>query len=268
LWNAQGRADRAVLGGGAEPGAPADSLCVGGTARCAEVAFDRGLFPYARSGSDDGSWQGTLLVDKPNATGTYYRRNRNYDPNTARFTQEDPTGLAGGINRYGFASGDPVTYSDPLGLCKEGVQATGAHEEANRTTVITCADSTEEVRHGGTPAWRNNNPGNLNASKLAVGTSRGFAVFNTVAEGNEAMWEQLGRDAARGLTLGEWISKYAPPSENDTQRYLDVVARGSGIGANTSLAALTETSIQDVILAMQRHEGWSPGTVIYRPIQP
>src|SRR6185503_2001703 len=116
LWNAQGRADRAVLGGGAEPGAPAGSLCVDGTARCAEVAFDRGLFPYARSGSDDGSWQGTLLVDKPNATGTYYRRNRNYDPNTARFTQEDPTGLAGGLNLYGFAAGDPVNFSDPSGL--------------------------------------------------------------------------------------------------------------------------------------------------------
>src|SRR6185437_13385490 len=62
-------------------------------------------------------WQGTVLVDKPDATGTYYRRNRSYDPNTARFTQEDPLGLAGGLNVYGFASGDPVDFSDPFGLC-------------------------------------------------------------------------------------------------------------------------------------------------------
>ena len=61
-------------------------------------------------------WQGTVLVDKADATGTYYRRNRSYDPNTARFTQEDPIGLAGGMNLYGFAAGDPVTYSDPFGL--------------------------------------------------------------------------------------------------------------------------------------------------------
>jgi uncharacterized protein RhaS with RHS repeats len=46
-----------------------------------------------------------------------YRRNRYYDPKTGRFTQEDPIGLAGGLNTYGFADGDPVSYSDPYGLC-------------------------------------------------------------------------------------------------------------------------------------------------------
>jgi hypothetical protein len=47
-----------------------------------------------------------------------YRRNRQYDPQAGRFTQEDPIGLAGGLNLYGFANGDPVTFSDPFGLCK------------------------------------------------------------------------------------------------------------------------------------------------------
>ena len=32
------------------------------------------------------------------------------------FTQEDPIGLAGGLNLYGFAGGDPVNFSDPFGL--------------------------------------------------------------------------------------------------------------------------------------------------------
>ncbi len=36
-------------------------------------------------------------------------------------TQEDPIGLAGGLNVYGFANGDPVTFSDPFGLCPEWV---------------------------------------------------------------------------------------------------------------------------------------------------
>ncbi len=34
-------------------------------------------------------------------------------------TQEDPIGLAGGLNLYGFAGGDPINFSDPFGLCKE-----------------------------------------------------------------------------------------------------------------------------------------------------
>ncbi|MFQ5705771.1 MAG: RHS repeat-associated core domain-containing protein, partial [Gemmatimonadales bacterium] len=46
-----------------------------------------------------------------------YMRNRYYDPATGRFTQEDPIGLAGGLNLYGFANGDPINFSDPFGLC-------------------------------------------------------------------------------------------------------------------------------------------------------
>jgi uncharacterized protein RhaS with RHS repeats len=47
---------------------------------------------------------------------TLYRRNRVYDPATGRFTQEDPIGLAGGVNEYGFADADPLNFSDPFGL--------------------------------------------------------------------------------------------------------------------------------------------------------
>lgn len=32
-------------------------------------------------------------------------------------TQEDPIGLAGGLNLYGFAGGDPINFWDPFGLC-------------------------------------------------------------------------------------------------------------------------------------------------------
>ncbi len=34
----------------------------------------------------------------------------------AQFTQPDPIGLAGGLNLYGYANGDPVNHSDPYGL--------------------------------------------------------------------------------------------------------------------------------------------------------
>ena len=32
------------------------------------------------------------------------------------FTQEDPIGIAGGLNLYGYANGDPINFSDPFGL--------------------------------------------------------------------------------------------------------------------------------------------------------
>jgi hypothetical protein len=40
-----------------------------------------------------------------------------YDAGPIRsLTQEDPIGLAGGLNLYGFAAGDPVNLADPFGL--------------------------------------------------------------------------------------------------------------------------------------------------------
>jgi RHS repeat-associated protein len=63
------------------------------------------------------SWHGTLFAEGLDDGGLMYRRNRYYDPNTGQFTQEDPLGLAGGMNAYGFATGDPVNFSDPFGLC-------------------------------------------------------------------------------------------------------------------------------------------------------
>jgi RHS repeat-associated protein len=65
---------------------------------------------------------GNVLEDHHDASGLLYRRNRYYNPQTGRFTQEDPIGLAGGLNAYGFANGDPASFSDPYGLkvCFQG----------------------------------------------------------------------------------------------------------------------------------------------------
>jgi len=50
-------------------------------------------------------------------TGLYYVRARWYDPFLGRFVSEDPIGIAGGINLYGYALNDPVNRRDPSGLC-------------------------------------------------------------------------------------------------------------------------------------------------------
>jgi uncharacterized protein RhaS with RHS repeats len=43
------------------------------------------------------------------------------------FTQEDPIGIAGGLNLYGYANGDPINFSDPFGLSADTIQHQ-AHE--------------------------------------------------------------------------------------------------------------------------------------------
>jgi RHS repeat-associated protein len=74
--------------------------------------------PDARqSAPAPNKWLGSLVTEGRDATGTLYRRNRYYDPVSGRFTQEDPIGLAGGLNLYGYAAGDPINFSDPFGTC-------------------------------------------------------------------------------------------------------------------------------------------------------
>ncbi len=78
---------------------------------------DDRVFHNGGGATGRGDWMGGLLNEMRDASGLMYRRNRYYDPQTGRFTQEDPIGIAGGLNVYGYAAGDPVSYSDPYGLC-------------------------------------------------------------------------------------------------------------------------------------------------------
>ncbi len=48
-------------------------------------------------------------------TGLYFYRARYYDPQLKRFINEDPIGLAGGVDVYAYVGGDPLTYRDPQG---------------------------------------------------------------------------------------------------------------------------------------------------------
>jgi RHS repeat-associated protein len=81
------------------------------------ASYTYSALQYRRGYSGPDSWMGSLLFDNRDASGLYYRRERYYDSEKGRFTQEDPIGLAGGVNVYGFADGDPVSFADPLGLC-------------------------------------------------------------------------------------------------------------------------------------------------------
>jgi RHS repeat-associated protein len=42
----------------------------------------------------------------------HYNSFRDYDPDTGRYIESDPAGLAGGINTYAYFGGDPVGKVD------------------------------------------------------------------------------------------------------------------------------------------------------------
>jgi RHS repeat-associated protein len=123
-------------------------------------------------------WWGSLIRDRADATGLQYLRNRYYDPKTGRFTQQDPIGLAGGMNLYGFAAGDPVNFSDPFGL--------RAQDDDER-------DNTGQRAHGAFRNW-------LRAkADQAVRALAGLnALFNPMAD---LMGTVSGRDPGTGGQL-------------------------------------------------------------------
>ena len=126
-------------------GSPADNQLPGGPSTVIAwpagegVYFKRAMDPYAGL---TRTWIGSLPSNGRDGSGMLYRRNRYYDPASGRFTQEDPIGIAGGMNQYGFAAGDPVSYTDPFGLAADTLIV----DKSIEPQVTNCKQKSQECR--------------------------------------------------------------------------------------------------------------------------
>lgn len=108
-----------------------------------------------------------------------------------------------------------------------------------------------------TRGMRNNNPMNLKAAGNQNADRQGFRVFGTMEEGIAAANAQLDRYAARGInTIEKIITTWAPPSENDTQSYIDEVVAATGMSAD----AIVDQGHRALLLAaMAKRESGKKG---------
>ncbi len=130
--------------------------------------------------------------------------------------------------------------------------------------VYTRANGNKFKRSGGTRAWRNNNPGCIRYSDFAaeqgaIGKAGGFAVFPDEETGRRAIAELLKSDKYCNLSIGQAITKYAPPHENDTQSYKNRLRRMTGLDINKKIRDLTAEQIDKVVNAICIVEGWREG---------
>ncbi len=67
---------------------------------------------------------GNTMIRRAGSTINYAR---DYDPQTGRYVESDPIGLAGGSpSTYAYVGGNPVSNIDPLGLLTLSIGYTGS----------------------------------------------------------------------------------------------------------------------------------------------
>jgi RHS repeat-associated protein len=148
---------------------------------CADYRLPDAINAFLHNGTwPVTSWLGTTLngVTESQGSGLQYMANRFYDPVNGTFTQQDPIGLGGGLNAYGFAGGDPTSYRDPQGTC-------------GPFCVVAVSVGVMAVVGGGTAifqAWHNHDP--VTWGLVADGVTRGALsglVGSVAVFGGEAL---------------------------------------------------------------------------------
>ena len=142
----------------------------------------------------------------------------------------------------------PAAFLRVLGARRLG----GSSISPAAVTAIANAIQTQEGYYPGSVAYRNNNPGNLVYAGQAGASPGvgGFASFDTLADGQAALDNQITLDATRGTdvngnpttTLAQLITSWAPPSENDTATYIANVSASTGFDPNAPLSSLSVAS--------------------------
>lgn len=115
------------------------------------------------------------------------------------------------------------------------------------------------------PGLRNNNPGNIrpgDAWQGATGEADGFVVFQDIDWGLRALATDISNKIREGYnTITTLISRYAPPSENNTPAYIVAVAAETGLDPNEPIQ-LDQETLHDLMRAIVDHENGQQASLI------
>jgi RHS repeat-associated protein len=195
-----------------------------------------GSYSYAPFGATTNSGTSSTTLqytgrEDDGASGLYYNRARYYSPQLSRFISQDPIGLAGGVNTYAYAGGDPITNADPSGLFISSVQAACAIDPGF------CAEIMGTIIHNngaitsaitGDPCWE----------KQAGHVQNGFRVAGVIAS-ILPLASSLAGPSSRALGRALESSGIVRPADAAAHH----IVAGSAQGAAAARAALQRLGI-------------------------
>jgi uncharacterized protein (TIGR02594 family) len=134
-----------------------------------------------------------------------------------------------------------------------------------KTVIYVDSEGREMLREGGSRSWRTNNPGNIRKGSFtdnagAIGDDGAFAIFPDEQTGFAAIVALLRTPSYTLLNLRAAIFRYAPPSENESDRYLAFVIEHSGVGQDQVLRDIGAAALKRVASAIRSMEGWTLGS--------
>ncbi|WP_051590677.1 hypothetical protein [Flavobacterium daejeonense] len=110
---------------------------------------------------------------------------------------------------------------------------------------------------------RNNNPGNLIYTSIAwqgklalsQNTDKKFEQFKEMKFGIRALILDIFNDIKKGKnTVRKLITEFAPPKENNTEAYINAVAKGAGISSDAVFKVVDFDLIYSIVKAIIKHE--------------
>jgi RHS repeat-associated protein len=207
--------------------------------------FGRNAFGTLEGASGTGSSSnpetGFTGASTPNQTGGFtYLRNRWYDPQSGRFLTQDPIGLAGGVNLYAYAGNNPVSFSDPFGLCQKcvsndddgGGSCDYDEDGSEAPSEIAAHNSVHATSALGQAAW--DALGIFNTALELPGVKEGVQVYASLRQGKPVAAGQT----SSGRSIDKYGNKIGPSGQlmvnrttHNTLKGAKDAARASGNGA-------------------------------------
>lgn len=133
------------------------------------------------------------------------------------------------------------------------------------------SDESLELRTGGNPSWRNNNPGKISFNNFArsygaIGNDGPMAVFGSYDEGRKALEDLLFASELgyKSLSLGSAIKRFAPAKQGyNPVNYIKAIVKDAKVSEKTVMTMFTADQRGDIMDAIQKFENFTAGNVMH-----